>query len=292
MTEEEQDPFAKSRMTLGEHLDELRSRLLKGAVAVLVAFVACWSYRDLVTRWMFVPYHQAMDMLEEHYVGEAKGLLAGDPERERTEFFVSADPADERLLHFDRRAQGIKVGEHFFFMLKVCLYFAVAFGAPILLWQLWGFVAAGLYDRERLSVLKYFPTSLVLFGVGVLFGFFFLVPYGMYFLNQEAPLDLVDVKISLEMFFTFMSSLCFAMGFVFQLPLIMSFLAATDIVRPKDMARFRGHFIVLAFVIAAILTPPDPVTQCMMGVPMVLLYEIGIWTARWSARKTKAVAST
>ena len=290
MTEEE-DPFEHTRMSLGEHLNELRSRLVRGLLAVGLAFFACWAVRDDIQGLVLRPYHRSTTMLEEHYVERAQEILAADPERARTEFFVSDDPSDLRLRNFDPRAQGIRPGEHFFFTLKICLYCAIFLGAPVLLWQLWQFIAAGLYRGERRAIAGYFPLSVGLFLVGVGFGYFLMVPYALYFLNRDAPIELIDIQITLEGYLTFISSLCLAFGGVFQLPLVMSFLGGAGVVEPADLARYRGHFIVGAFIVAAILTPPDPFTQLMLGVPMIALYEVGIWAARLAARRRDAVPS-
>ena len=274
------DPFAETRMSLGEHLDELRSRLFKGLLALLVAFVVAWIFRERVVEFALRPYHHAMAMLEEQLVGEAEGLLAADSARARTEFFVTGDPADRRLLAFHTQALATKPGESFFFYMQVCLYAATVFGAPVLLWQLWRFVGAGLYRHERRAITRFFPVSLLLFVVGVAFGFQYLVPYAMYFLNRDVSIEVIVPNIRLEDFLTFLSSLCLAMGAVFQLPVLMSFLAVAGLVEPATMVRYRGHYIVAAAIIAAILTPPDPFTQIMLGLPMVILYEIGIISSR------------
>lgn len=281
------DPFAETRMSLGEHLDELRSRLFKGLSALVVAFVLAWIVREHVVEFVLRPYHHAMGLLEEQLVAEAEGLLAAHPERPRTEFFVTGEPTDQRLLAFHTQALATKPGESFFFYMTVCLYAALFFGAPVLLWQLWRFVGAGLYRHERRVITRFFPISLVLFVVGVGFGFEYLVPYAMYFLNSDVSIEVIVPNIRLEDFLTFLSSLCLAMGAVFQLPVLMSFLALAGLVEPATMVRYRGHFIVAASIIAAVLTPPDPFSQILLGLPMVLLYEVGIISSRMIASGVK-----
>ena len=281
------DPLAGSRMSLGEHLDELRSRLLKGLAAVAIAFAVAWGFRERVAVFVLSPYRQAMDLLETQLQDEADRILAANPARKRTEFYVTADPEDRRLSRFDKRAITTKPGESFFFNLKVALYASVFVGSPVLLWQLWRFVSAGLYRHERRALTRFFPVSLGLFVLGVFFGFRWMVPWAMYFLNQDVSIELVIPDIKLEDFLTFLSSLCLALGVVFQLPVLMAFLGLAGIVEPSTMARYRGHFVVGAFVLAAILTPPDPFTQILLGLPMVVLYEVGIWSARILARRER-----
>ena len=279
------DPFAETRMSLGEHLEELRGRLFKGVLAVFLAFALAWVWRDAVVTVVTSPYDDAMEMLEEQLIAEAEEIVADDPERERTEFFLTADPEDDRLRDFKKQMIATAPGEAFFFQLKLCLYAAFFLGAPILLWQLWGFVGAGLYRHERRVVMRFFPVSVVLFVVGVGFGFRWVVPYAMYFLNQDVSIEQIIPDIKVQDYLTFLSSLCLAFGIVFQLPVLMSILGLSGAVQPGDMARYRGHFLVGAFVLAAVLTPPDPFTQALLGLPMVVLYEIGIWSARLFARR-------
>lgn len=282
----EEDPFGHTRMTLGEHLDELRVRLVKGLAAVAIAFIAAWLVRIEIMQIVTRPYDQAMAMLQVHYIEEADSILEADPTRERTEFFTTADPDNKQLRNFRPQLTAIKPAEGFIFMLKLCLYAAVVVGAPVLLWQMWQFVAAGLYARERRGIVGYFPVSVLCFAAGILFGYFGAVPYGMFYLNSYVPIDVIQTTVTAEYYLTFISSLCIAFGFVFQLPLVMTFLGATGLVDPGDMARMRGPFIVGAFVIAALLTPPDPFTQMMMAIPLVVLYEVGIWSARFVRKKS------
>ncbi len=283
---EPEDPFESTRMTLGEHLEELRHRLFIGVGTIFVLLIATWFIRDYATTIVLRPYFVMTEMLVEHYTAEAEEKLAEDPTLDRGEFFVEIAPGEERLRFFqDTRMQAVAPGEPFFFMLKICLFFSLFVGAPVLLWQVWKFVAAGLYERERKSILRYFPASVALFVVGVVFGYFLLVPYGMYFLNRTAPIELIRPDFRVQEYFSFLSSLCLALGLVFQLPILMMFLARLDIVPPAAMAKYRGTMLVTAVIIAAFLTPPDPYTQLMMAGPIVALYEIGIWCAKLAAPK-------
>ncbi len=278
------DPFGKTRMSLGGHIDELRSRLIRGVVAVLVCFVLCWSFQDPLIKLAKEPHYRAMSMLEVDFVAEAVEKLDADPELLRTEFFLTADPEDMRLRNFNKELIFIAPAESFLFRLKVCLYLALIVGAPFLLWQMWLFIAAGLYEKEKRGVRLYFPVSLVAFLVGTAFGFRVMVPYAIYFLNQGS-IDFAYPTFSAANYLKFFASLCLALGIIFQLPLVMCFLARSRIVDPAAMARFRGHFIISAFVLAAVLTPPDPFTQAMMGIPLIALYEIGIWSSRIVAKR-------
>ncbi len=292
MTETESDAFAETRMTLGEHLEELRSRLIKGTAAIIVAFLVAWAFQERVTEVMTRPYERSMGWLEESYIEEAEGILAADPERGRGDLLRTDESGRVRVVGFDGRLKSIKPGESFLFILKVCFYASLVFGAPVLLWQMWQFIAAGLYAKEKRAVSRYFPLSLLAFAVGILFGYFVIVPYGIFFLNKSVSIELMIPEITVQYYLTFLSGLCLAFGLIFQLPLVMTFVGSMGLVQPSAMASYRGHFCIGALILSAILTPPDPFTQLMMAIPLVVLYEIGIWSARFAAGRRTSPKST
>jgi sec-independent protein translocase protein TatC len=281
---EEADPFEHTRMTLGEHLEELRRRLMIGLGSIIVLFFVAFAFKDRAMRVALQPYDVMVAKLERFYVAEAEEALKADPSIPREKYFVW-DGQRERLRSLqDTRMTSVAPGETFFFQLKICIYISLFIGSPILLWQLWMFVGAGLYRREKRAVLRFFPTAAVLFMVGVLFGYFILVPYAMYFLNRSTPLDLVRPDFRVQEYFSFLSSLCLGLGVAFQLPIAMLVLTRLDIVTPAMFAKYRGHTWVIVMIVAGILTPPDPYTQSMMALPMLLLYEVGILWARMSEK--------
>lgn len=296
----ETDDVESHRMSLGDHLEELRRRLLIGVGAVLVFFVVALAFagRDYGTVQIVTePMRQAIGWLNADYVVLYEEALAADPERARTDWFKSSDPdsADYRVLAdpIPQYGQSTGVGEIFIIKLKASFYFGLFLGGPVLLWQLWLFVAAGLYKHEKRAVMSFLPVSILLFAGGILFGYFGLVPYGFYFLNVPTSVNLPMPDFKLDQYFQFISSLCIALGFVFQLPILMTALARVGVVSVQQMAAFRRYFVLVAFVGAAILTPPDPITQLMMAVPLIVLYEVGLITSRIAARKRdRAVVPT
>ncbi len=284
--EGEEDPFAHTRMTLGEHLGELRKRLVGGVAAIVLSFAAALLAGDHIVRLAIRPHAQAMGWLEEYWIEDAESKLAADPSLPRTTYFVTEDPADRRLLNFDRNLQWLRPAESFLFRLKVCLYASLVIGAPVLLWQMWKFVAAGLYEREKRLIRLYFPFSLVSFAAGVVFAFLVAVPYGMYFLNRGS-IELGTPNISAQYFLGFESLLCLGFAVIFQLPLLMTFLAATGLMEPETMTRNRGYVVVVTAIVAAVLTPPDPLSMLIMGVPLYLLFELGVVSAKLAARRRR-----
>lgn len=275
-------------MTLGEHLEELRTRLIRSAVALVAVFIGSYLFVGPIANFVMAPLGRAIGMLNADLVELHEEELASDPSLERARYF---EPADSRQLRepIPTRPRGDAAHSGFFFQLKICLLFALAVAGPYMLWQLWQFIAAGLYPHERRSVYRLFPAAAALFVTGVAFGYTVLVPYGYYFLARVSLLQIRhDPEVGL--YFTFLNTLCLALGAVFQLPIVMTALARVDLVRAATFARYRPHFLVGALAVSALLTPPDPITQLMMAVPMVLLYEVGILLARLSARRAAAAA--
>jgi Tat protein translocase TatC len=255
-----------------------------GIGSIFVLFFVAFAFSNEALRIALHPYNVMVEKLERYYTEQAEEELKEDPAQKREKYFVF-DGERERLRNFqDTRMQSVAPGETFFFELKICVYVSLFVGSPILLWQLWMFVGAGLYKREKRVILQYFPTAAFLFVAGILFGYFVLVPYAMYFLNRTTPLDIVRPDFRIQEYFDFMSSLCFGLGVAFQLPIAMLVLARLDIVSPDVFAKYRGHTWVIVMIVAGFLTPPDPYTQSMMALPMLLLYEVGIVWGRMSAK--------
>jgi len=285
----EHDP-EHTRMSLGEHIEELRKRLIRGLLAIFIAFFVGWFFRDFTTDIVMRPMFQTLTWIDRDQVAKKEAELKAHPDLKRSEFFLTNDPQDKELrpeYTVAKRPQALGYAEPFWFALKVTMIFAFTVGAPVLLWQMWMFVAAGLYAHERRVVLSYFPVSLVLFVCGVLFGFFVLVPYGLYFLATTFPPEKVEFNPQLSTYFSLLSILTLALGAVFQLPLVMQVLVRLDLVQRETLTRHRAHFLVGAFIIGAMLTPPDPVTQALLACPMILLYEVGLLFTRFAKRPAR-----
>ena len=281
------DSLEQSRMTLGEHLDELRVRLIRSTIAIAVTFAVGWSWHEVLAEVALEPYGRARVWLEVELVEAFDQKLAADPELTWDKYFTSADPESRELLphlRIPEKPRGDAAGTGFFFYMRICFYFALFVGGPVVLWQMWQFVAAGLYANEKRALNRYFPFSAVLFLSGVVFGYFLMVPYALFFLARMS-LTQVTYWQTIDNYLTFLTSLTLALGVVFQLPVIMLALTKVGLVEPKLFSKYRGHFIVGALVVAALLTPPDPFTQMLMGVPIIILYELGAVLARIAYKK-------
>ena len=222
------------------HLEELRGRLVACAIAVGVGFAGAYFF---------------CEQLFQVLVSPLKDVL----------------PEGEKLIY-------TSLPEMFFTYLKVSLVAGVMAAAPYIFYQIWMFVAPGLYRNERRLLVPFVIVSTFLFVGGALFGYFVVFPFGFKFFIGFSN-DLVRALPSVKQYFSFSIKLLFAFGAVFELPVIIFFLAKMGIVTPKMLKHQRKYAILMTFVVAAILTPPDVVTQLMMAGPLIVLYEISIIVA-------------
>jgi sec-independent protein translocase protein TatC len=171
--------------------------------------------------------------------------------------------------------------------LKITLLAAFMLALPVVLYQLWSFVAPGLYSHEKRLVLPLVVSSTLLFFVGVGFCYFFVFGQVFKFIQSFAPKSITAAP-DIEAYLGFVLTMFVAFGAAFEVPIVVIVLARIGLVSIDKLKAFRGYFVVLAFIVAAIITPPDIVSQLALAIPMCLLYEIGIWAAQLFIKHTKA----
>jgi sec-independent protein translocase protein TatC len=231
-------------MSFREHLGELRSRLVKAILVLTVAFFVGWEYRVEI-------------------------------------FDLLARPVTDALAdHGIYRYQAIDIAESIMVYLKAVLVAAVAVTSPLTFYQLWAFVAPGLLDTEKRFLRPLTAFSVLFFGIGAAFCYTVILPFITDYLIG-LTMDSGDVEVAVTMQNAYSTSFSFLLifGFAFELPLVMFFLALFRIVDPRKLVRFFRYWIVLAFIIGGVFTPPDPFSQILMAVPLVLLYGLGILVA-------------
>ena len=238
------------KLPFAVHLDELRQRLIKCFIAMAVGFVACYAFKEQLFYILVAPL--------------AKVMKSGD-----------------HLIYTN-------LPEAFFTFLKTAFLAGLMVASPVILYQFWMFVAPGLYDREKKMLLPVVLLSTIFFVGGALFGYFIVFPFGFDFFLSFGT-EYIRPMPSMKEYLSFSSKLLLAFGLVFELPLVITFLARLGIVSVEFLKRQRKYAILVIFVAAAILTPPDVVTQVMMALPLMLLYEISIIGARIFGRKKAAV---
>src|SRR5688572_27735885 len=233
-----------------DHLIELRARLLRGVAGLLLVFVALMPFAADIYALLAQPL---LDKLP------ASGQL------------VANDPAGG-----------------FFVPVKLAFFAAMVISAPWLLYQAWGFVAPGLYQREKRLAMPLLVSAVTLFYAGCAFAFFLVLPAVFGFLAHFTP-DVVAMMPDIGKYLDFVLVIFLAFGASFELPVALVILALLGWVTPQQLRESRGYAIVGVFVIAAVITPPDVVSQLMLAIPMCLLYEVGIIAAGWVApREPKA----
>jgi len=245
------DELAGTEQPFVQHLIELRDRLVKATIAVLVAGAALAVYPG---------------------PAELYDLLAAP--------LVAQLPTGATLI-------ATSVISPFLVPLKILLMTAFLLALPVVLYQVWAFVAPGLYSHEKKLVLPLVVSSTLLFMVGVAFCYFFVFGQVFKFIQSFAPKSITAAP-DIEAYLGFVISMFIAFGLAFEVPIVVIVLARMNVVTIEKLKDFRSYFIVLAFIIAAIVTPPDVVSQLALAIPMCVLYEIGIWAAQLFIKHTQA----
>ena len=237
---------AQAESRLIDHLIELRARLLRAVFGLVIVFVALLPFANKLYAWL------------------AKPLLA-------------KLPAGGHLI-----ATG--VASPFFAPVKLAFFAALFLSAPWLLYQAWAFVAPGLYQREKKLALPLLASAVSLFYAGCAFAYFLVLPAVFGFLTRVTP-DGVAMMTDIQSYLDFVLVIFLAFGASFELPVALVILALLGWVTPKQLRESRGYAIVGVFVVAAVITPPDVVSQLMLAIPMCVLYEIGILASAWVTPK-------
>jgi len=232
------------------HLVELRKRLVVIVGTLIVFFFVAFYFHELILEWMISPLNDAL--IE---VGK-KSLTAADG-----------------------KITTSQVGGAFFVALKVSFFAALIFSIPILLWQIWLFVAPGLYANEKKMLLPFIFGGTTMFVVGVLFAYYVVTPFGFDFLITFGSFKFTPL-INIEDYVGFFTKIMFGFGLAFELPVFSYFLALLGLVDDRMMKGFFKYAVIIIFIVAALLTPPDVLTQLLMAGPLIILYGFSILIVR------------
>lgn len=236
-------------MTFTEHLEELRTRLTRCLVAAFLGLLVCYGFAEQL-------------------------------------FLILMDPLVQQLAPSGGSLIYTGLPEAFFTHLKVAAIAGLFLVSPYIFYQLWMFIAPGLYEGERKWIIPIALCSALCFVAGAMFGYYVVFPFGFQFFLGYAT-DFIKPMPSVKEYFSFATSMLFAFGLIFELPLFMLFLSALGLVTHKTLRKYRKYAILGNFIVAAILTPPDVVSQLLMAGPLCLLYEIGVVVAMIFGRKPK-----
>ena len=241
--------------TFSSHFIELRSRLIKSIVFILLIFVISYTFAQEIYNFLIDPYAEA----------------------------VKNDGTNRRLIF-------TALHETFLTYLKVAFFSAIFFGSPILLIQIWKFIAPGLYNNEKKALLPYLISTPILFLLGGMLVYYLVMPLAIkFFLSFETSAGITSLPIQLEAkvneYLSLIMRLIFAFGLSFQLPVLLNLLAKVGVVNSRYLKSIRRYVIVIIFTFAALLTPPDPITQIGLAIPLLLLYELSIITVKFTEKK-------
>ena len=238
-----------------EHLTELRSRLLKSIVYLFIFFVISYIFAENIYGFLVEPYADA----------------------------VKDDNINRRLIY-------TALHETFITYLKVAFFSAIFVTSPIILTQIWKFVAPGLYTNEKKALLPYLIATPTLFLLGGMLVYYLVMPLAIkFFLSFETSAQISNLPIQLEAkvneYLSLIMRLIFAFGISFQLPVLLTLLARVGFVNSTYLKKRRKYVVVIVFALAALLTPPDPITQIGLGIPLLILYELSILAVKFIEKK-------
>ncbi len=231
---------------LRPHLVELRKRLGISVGTLIVMFFVMFYFHEPILNWMVEPLNVALNEVGKKSVHAADGMITTS-----------------------------QVGGAFFVALKVAFFAAIVASIPIILSQLWMFIAPGLYANEKKMIIPFVIGGTVMFLIGVLFAYYIVTPFGFDFLITFGSFKFTPL-INIEDYVGFFTKIMFGFGIAFELPVFAYFLALLGLVNDKQMISFFKYAIIIIFVVAALLTPPDVLTQLLMAGPLIILYGLSI----------------
>lgn len=231
---------------LRPHLVELRKRLGISVASVIILFFVAFAYYEPILQWISQPLNDALATVAKTSPNAAKGM-----------------------------ATTTQIGGTFFVAMKVSFFAAILGSMPIILSQIWLFVAPGLYQNEKKMMFPIVVGGTVMFLIGAAFAYYVVTPFGFQYLIGFGSASFVPM-INVEEYVGFFTKIMFGFGLAFELPIFCYTLALLGLIDDRMMMGFFRYAIVLIFIIAALLTPPDVLTQCLMAIPLIILYGISI----------------
>jgi len=254
----------EKEMSFLDHVEILRWHLVRSTAAILVFAIVAFVMKDFIFNKIIFAPKEASFITYRFFCKISKlvgteGLCIDDIPFT----FQSLEMAEQFSVHI---WTSITVG------------FIAAF--PFVIWEFWKFISPGLYDKERKGALSFIIISSLLFFIGVLFGYYVVTPLSVNFLGNYSVSDIVERNITIGSYISLVRSSSLASGLIFELPIVMYFLTKMGLVTPDFLKKYRKHALVVVLILAAIITPPDIISQIIVGIPIMILYEISIYISK------------
>ncbi len=255
---------ADKEMSFLDHLEELRWHLIRAAVAVVIIGIVVFSAKKFVFESIIFGPKNEWFPTYQFFCGLSERTCFHPPK-------------------FDLITR--EMGEQFFVHLKVSIWMGIIVAFPYIFWEFWRFIKPGLYEAEQKITRGVVFVCSLLFSMGVLFGYYVIAPFAVTFLaNYNVGVDAITSP-TLASYVSYLTMFTIPTGLVFELPVVVYFLSRIGMISPEIMKKYRRHAIIIILILAAIITPPDVITQFLIGIPVFILYEISILISRRTVKK-------
>ena len=273
----------RAEMPFLDHLEELRWSILKALAGILIGAVICFVFSDSLLKVLTYPYEDAVRSLENQRSSGAveaiKRLLVQWAAKVDPGYAATPELEVPKQLPVTRRLQALKPMTYFFISLQIALIGGLIVALPLVFYQFWRFVAPGLLSSERRLAIPVVGASVVCFSLGAMTAYWIVLPLGLRFFLALEPPDMTS-QWAVDIYVSFVLRLLLGFGIVFEMPVVALILSRIGILTPEYMRRVRRYAIIVIFVMGAIFTPPDPLSQLLMALPLLMLYEISIWVSK------------
>lgn len=258
-------PEEGKEMSFFQHLEELRWHIFRSVLSIVVCATVLFFFKEQVTAIIFAPKHASFVTYQFFC----------------RHFEIYCTVPEFAIIQRD-------LGEQFFTHLKTSMWLGFIISFPYIIWEIWRFVKPGLYDKERKAARGIIAVCSLLFFIGVIFGYFVIAPFAISFLAGYTFGVDVQSTATLDSYISYLTMVTLPIGIVFELPVVAYFLAKIGILYSDTMTNYRRHAVVLIFILAGIITPPDVISQFLVAIPLLILYELSIYIVKRIEKKATA----
>ena len=261
---------SEKQMSFLDHLEELRWLLIRSSIFILLGAIVAFIFSDFIFNTIIFGPKDSNFVTYQFFCEIAKT-------------FNFKDSFCSKELPFEIQNRTMEGQFSVMVWTSITAGFIISF--PFLLWELWKFISPALYSKEKKNAKLFITISSLLFFIGVLFGYYVITPLSINFLANLQVSEIVKNQIDINSYISLVKTTSLACGLVFELPIIIYFLSVMDLVSPQFLREYRKYAIVLILIVAAIITPPDIISQIIVSIPLLILYELSIYISKFVQRK-------